>query len=110
MSMADHSRKFWCAAARPDDCACRDSRERANSPGGACIAQARGWAWPLAVARCRGDGLVRVATEAPDFEIEAASVEGIAERGRRLRGTAIAEHALVAGVGGEGGRLVKVAQ
>jgi hypothetical protein len=53
---------------------------------------------------------VRVATEAPDFEIEAASVEGIAERGRRLRGTAIAEHALVAGVGGEGGRLVKVAQ
>ena len=41
------------------------------------------------------DGLVRVAAEAAHFEIEVACIEGIAERGRRLRGAAIAEHALV---------------
>jgi len=41
------------------------------------------------------DGLVRVAAEAADFEIEVTGIERITERGRRLRGTAITEHALV---------------
>ena len=41
------------------------------------------------------DGLVRVAAEASHFEIKVTSIEGIAERRRRLRRTAIAEHARV---------------
>ena len=40
-------------------------------------------------------GLVRVAAEASHFEIKVTSIEGIAERRRRLRRTAIAEHARV---------------
>ena len=39
-------------------------------------------------------GLVRVATEASDFDIEIARIERVTERRRWLRGTAIAEHAL----------------
>ena len=41
------------------------------------------------------NGLVRVAAETADFEIEVASIERIAERRRRLRGAAIPKHALV---------------
>jgi hypothetical protein len=41
------------------------------------------------------DRLMRVAAEAADFEIEVASIDGIAERRRWLRGTAIAEPPLV---------------
>ena len=40
------------------------------------------------------DGLVRVAAEAANFEINISGIERIAERGRRLRGAAIAEHSL----------------
>ena len=41
------------------------------------------------------NGLMGVAAEAPHFEIEVAGIESIAERRRRLRRAAIAEHALV---------------
>jgi len=41
------------------------------------------------------NGLVRVAAEAAHFEIEVASIEGIAERGRWLRRATIAQHSLV---------------
>jgi hypothetical protein len=41
------------------------------------------------------NSLVRVATEAADFEIKKSGVERVTERGRRLCRTTIAEHALV---------------
>ena len=47
------------------------------------------------------DGLVRVAAEAAHFEIEVTSIEGIAERRGRLRGTAIAEHPPIPRFAGE---------
>ena len=47
------------------------------------------------------DGLVRVAAEASHFEIKVTSIEGIAERRRRLRWATIAEHVLVPGLAGK---------
>ena len=53
----------------------------------------------------KGNGLVRVAAKAFHFEIAITRVEGIAERGRWLRRTLKAEHALVPRLDGEPGRL-----
>src|SRR6476661_2432943 len=43
----------------------------------------------------QGNSLVRVAAKASDFEIAVTSIEGVAQRRRWLRRTAITEHALV---------------
>ena len=43
----------------------------------------------------QGDGLMRIAAEAPDFETEKTRVEGIAERRRWLRRTFVPKHALI---------------
>jgi len=43
------------------------------------------------------DRLVSIATEAADFEIAIAGVEGVAERGRGLRRPLVAQHTLVPG-------------
>jgi hypothetical protein len=48
-----------------------------------------------------GNGLVRVAAQATDFEIAVPGIEGIAERGRWLRRTLKAEHALVPRLDGQ---------
>ena len=50
-----------------------------------------------------GNGLVRVAAKAFHFEIAITCVEGIAERGRWLRRTLKAEHALIPRLDGEPG-------
>ena len=47
------------------------------------------------------DRLVGIAPEAFDFEIEVTGIERVAERGRRLRRTLKAEHALVPRLDGE---------
>ena len=44
---------------------------------------------------------MRIAAEAADFKIRIAGIEGIAQRGRRLRRSLEREHALVPGVAGE---------
>jgi hypothetical protein len=49
----------------------------------------RGGLWPSH--DVERDGLMRVAAEAADFEIEVTCIEGVAECRRRLRGSAIAE-------------------
>ena len=51
------------------------------------------------VAAAGGDGLMRVAAKAFHFQI--AGVDGIAQRGRRLRRSLKAKHALVPSIAGE---------
>jgi len=47
------------------------------------------------------DRLMRVATEAPDLKIPVAGVQRVTERRRGLRGSLVAQHALVPGLAGE---------
>ena len=87
------SLKSSSLATRPDGCAFGDSPESVNNPYSACSVLVHGLAW-FSV-ECERNGMVRVGTKAPHFEIEVASIESVAERRRRLRRASIAEHALV---------------
>jgi hypothetical protein len=49
----------------------------------------------------KGDALMGIATEAPDFEIAITSIECVAERRRRLGRSLVTEHTLVPGFTGE---------
>ena len=77
---ADRSLKSWSVAARPDGCACRDSREPASSCS-ACSARVRGSASSSVAARCRGRRSDVCCSQGTfHFEIAVARVERVAER------------------------------
>ncbi len=93
--MADRWLKSCSVAALPDGSVCRDSREPASSPCSACTVPVHGPASPSVAARCRRDGLVRVAAKAFHFEIAEPGVDRVTQRRRRLRRSLKAEHALI---------------
>ncbi|OKO75115.1 hypothetical protein AC629_34320 [Bradyrhizobium sp. NAS80.1] len=43
----------------------------------------------------QGDGLIGVATETSDFEVQITRIEGVTQRGRRLRRSLEGKHALI---------------
>ena len=75
-STADRSLKSLRARAPPDGCACRDSPDLRAVLAAHVALQFVDWCCLRPAHDIQGDGLVRIAAEAPDFEIKKFSVEG----------------------------------